>query len=421
MRVFLAITLLTVATVGFTVAQEASECEGALGGLRSKLEKVQQQLAAAEASGSSCTQEAAALKEKLAAAAGASSSEQDKLHAAVKEAEASLAATERQLSEAAGKLAASEKEVAALQAAVQDSKSAAAGCATAKGEVEAKLQAAHKEAAATLRSAESVQTASAAEVQKLRQEMDRVRAEAAAAKAQLVELEKHHNTSWLPHWAGEASRVARQNVGPALQQAQELAKQYTAQGSKAAQGLWSSHAKPAVERGLAFAKEKSGQLNAAIEGHAGASWPKLQAALGSAGAHAASAAGAARKAAVAGAAAAHKRALQAWQSDAVAAVRPTLEAMAHKAAATVRQVQAELETLLISLLAKSNSTAPLARRPYVTWMVYGALLVPLVTFGMPLLGLRRSGPRARVGESSLSGGSSVPRSTKKKQKPAGGR
>jgi hypothetical protein len=56
------------------------QCEGALGGLRSKLEKVQQQLAAAEASGSSCTQEAAALKEKLAAAAGASSSEQDKLH-----------------------------------------------------------------------------------------------------------------------------------------------------------------------------------------------------------------------------------------------------------------------------------------------------------------------------------------------------
>ena len=41
------------------------------------------------------------------------------LQAAVKEAEASLAATERQLSEAAGKLAASEKEVAALQAAVQ--------------------------------------------------------------------------------------------------------------------------------------------------------------------------------------------------------------------------------------------------------------------------------------------------------------
>ena len=258
-----------------------------------------------------------------------------------------------------------------------------------------------------------------------------VRAEAAAAKAQLVELEKHHNTSWLPHWAGEASRVARQNLGPALQQAQELAKQYTAQGSKAAQGLWSSHAKPAVERGLAFAKEKSGQLNAAIEGHVGASWPKFQAALGSAGAHAAAAAGAARKAAAAGAAAAHKRALQAWQSDAVAAVRPTLEAMAHKAAAKARQVQAELETLLIrwgwvrvaqgaqinwwglrlvwqgltlhslpcrfaraclpthpafcspalpgaspppprpcrSLLAKSNSTAPLARRPYVTWMV----------------------------------------------------
>jgi Tfp pilus assembly protein FimV len=41
------------------------------------------------------------------------------LQKAVKEAEASLAATERQLSEAAGKLAASEKEVAALQAAVQ--------------------------------------------------------------------------------------------------------------------------------------------------------------------------------------------------------------------------------------------------------------------------------------------------------------
>jgi hypothetical protein len=58
--------------------------------------------------------------------------------------------------------------------ALQDSKSAAAGCATAKGEVEAKLQAAHTEAAATLRSAESVQTASAAEVAKLRQEMDRV-------------------------------------------------------------------------------------------------------------------------------------------------------------------------------------------------------------------------------------------------------
>jgi hypothetical protein len=181
-----------------------------------------------------------------------------------------------------------------------------------------------------------------------------VRAEAAAAKGQLVELEKHHNTSWLPHWAGEASRVARQNVGPALQQAQDLAKQYTAQGSKAAQGLWSAHAKPAVERGLAFAKEKSGQLNAAIEGHAGASWPKLQAALGSAGAHAAAAAAAAHKAAVAVASAARKHALQAWHSEAVAAVRPTLEALARKAAAKARQVQAELETLLIRCVGAAN-------------------------------------------------------------------
>ena len=68
------------------------QCEGALGGLRRKLEKVQQQLAAAEASGSSCTKEAGALKERLAAAAGAASSQQAKLQVGAGQARLGLGA-----------------------------------------------------------------------------------------------------------------------------------------------------------------------------------------------------------------------------------------------------------------------------------------------------------------------------------------
>lgn len=69
------------------------------------------------------------------------------------------------------------------------------------------------------------------------------------------------------------------------------------------------------------------------------------------------------------------------------------------------------------LLSGSNSTAPFARRPYVTYMVHAALAVPLVTLGLPLLGLRRGGSRVRTGESTGSGG--VPMSTKRRKHKAG--
>lgn len=52
-------------------------------------------------------------------------------------------------------------------------------------------------------------------------------------------------------------------------------------------------------------------------------------------------------------------------------------------------------------------------------MVYAALAVPLVTVGLPLLGLRRGGSRARGGESTGSGG--VPMSTKRRKQNRPGR
>lgn len=87
-------------------------------------------------------------------------------------------------------------------------------------------------------------------------------------------------------------------------------------------------------------QKKGAQLNAAIEARAGDSWPKAKAAAGSAFE-------AARRAALSGWAAARKAALAAWHSDALAAVRPTLGAAAQRGAAQARQVQAELEELLI--------------------------------------------------------------------------
>ncbi len=101
------------------------------------------------------------------------------------------------------------------------------------------------------------------------------------------------------------------------------------QGTQAAQALWHTHGKPAISQGLAFARTKSAQLNAAIEARAGDSWPKAKAAVGAAWK------------------AAHKAALQAWHSPALAAVRPALAKGYAQAAEQAAKVQGELEQLLI--------------------------------------------------------------------------
>lgn len=95
-----------------------------------------------------------------------------------------------------------------------------------------------------------------------------------------------------------------------------------------------------MDQGLAFARTKSAELNAAIEARAGDSWPKAQAAIGAAWQ-------AARKAALQAWQAARKAALQAWHSQALAAVRPALAKGYAHAAEQAAKVQGELEQLLI--------------------------------------------------------------------------
>jgi hypothetical protein len=100
------------------------------------------------------------------------------------------------------------------------------------------------------------------------------------------------------------------------------------------------HGRPALDAGLALAQHKASQLNAAIEARAGDSWPKARAAV-------ASAAAAAAKHGSAAASAVSKAALAAWHSEAVAKVRPAVEAAAARGAAVASQVLTELEELLI--------------------------------------------------------------------------
>ncbi|KAI7837404.1 hypothetical protein COHA_008771 [Chlorella ohadii] len=417
MKALAVLALLLSASACLAAAQEAGEC----GDLRSKLSTVEKRLAAAEASSASCTKEAGGLKSKLeqaeaAAAKGAASLKElqakleaaptaaaiDEAKASAAAAQASLTASERKLSEATAKLEAGEKELAALKAAVQAAKDEAGSCSARKSKLEGSLKKAAEDAAAKLKAAEASQAALKADLAKARDELDRVRGEASASRAQLAELERL-KAAWLPYWAEEATASLRAAAGPAVAQATA----YAAEGGKAAGQLWQSHGKPALERGLSLAKEKGAQLNKAIEAKAGDKWPQAQAAVASAWRQACAAAAAAWGTA--------SRAAQAvWQSEALAAVRPTLAAGAAKASAMWEQVQGELEGMLINLLSKNNNTAPLARRPYVTYMVYAGVLVPLVTFGLPLLGLRRAGPKA--GESSQSTGSAPLSSKKKKNK-----
>ncbi|KAL4420055.1 hypothetical protein ABPG77_007494 [Micractinium sp. CCAP 211/92] len=363
---------------GTAWAQDEVACDPAA------LSDLQSQLKAAQASRSSCTAEAAGLKDKL------------------QEAEASLAANAAALKDLQSKLVSApdsgalEKERAELQAAakaakaeVEAARSEAGSCAVKHATCEGSLKAAADEAAAKVAAAESSQTGLAKQLEGLKAELDRVQAEASAAKASLAKLE----AAWLPRWAEHASRQAAASVGPALGQA----KQYAAQGTQAAQALWHTHGKPAISQGLAFARTKSAQLNAAIEARAGDSWPKAKAAVAAAWK------------------AAHKAALQAWHSPALAAVRPALAKGYAQAAEQAAKVQGELEQLLISLLSKHDTTVPLARRPYVTYIVYAALVVPLVAFGLPLLGLRRA-PKPRVGEN---GPGSTPSSARKKKRVRG--
>lgn len=281
-------------------AQDEAACDPvALSDLRSQLE-------AAQASRSSCTEEAAGLKGKLQQAeaslatnaaalkdlesklaagpdAGAVEKERSELQAAAQAAKDSLAAAEgqladatRRLGEATDKLARAEGETAALKKAAQEAQAAAdaakaeaesvrgeaGSCAARHATCEGSLKAAADEAAAKVAAAESSQAGLAKQLEELKAELARVRSDAAAAKASLAKLE----SAWLPRWAEQATRQAAARVGPALDQA----KQYAAQGTQAAQALWHARGKPALSQGLALARTKSAQLNAAIEARAGA-------------------------------------------------------------------------------------------------------------------------------------------------------
>ncbi|KAI3431278.1 hypothetical protein D9Q98_004339 [Chlorella vulgaris] len=406
MRSRLAIALALAACTVCAFAQDATtECEAPLAEMLSKLSDAQARLAAAEASGGSCTAEAAELKAKLqqledsvsssdqAAADLAAKLEatQAQLAAApdaatVEQIKAAAAAAEARLAEAERQLAAKEGEASGAQANLLK-------CGT-------NLQSKADEFAALRRSAEEASTA----VGSCSERQQALEAAVAEARAKAEALE----AAWLPPWA--ATRVV-----PALTQAQELALQYTAQGHHGARYMWHTHGKPTLDRSLALAQSKAAQLNAAIESKAGDSWPKFKAGVAAASGAAAKGAAVAAKHAAAAAAAGKKAALVAWNSEAVALVRPTLVKVGGRVAAQAQLVQRELEELLISLLAKNNNSAPLARRPYVTYMVYAALVVPLVAFGMPLLGLRRSA--RQPAESNLSSGGH-PMSTKRRKKPA---
>ncbi len=70
----------------------------------------------------------------------------------------------------------------------------------------------------------------------------------------------------------------------------------------------------------------------------------------------------------------------------VVAAKAAIAQALDKSKETFEKVVAELEALLISVLQKAPNTAPLARKPYVTYMVYLMLGAPVVALGLPLLG-----------------------------------
>eukprot|EP00887_Chlorella_sp_A99_P002236 scaffold10.g2236.t1 len=411
--------LLVAVLLGLAWAARAQDVEDA-GTLATKLSEVEAKLASVERESSSCSADREGLWGKLTAAEQAIKALEAKLaapspedpavkqlRAAAKAAKASLAAAETRLGEAEGKAAEAQDKAARLEAALAEARAAADGCSAARGAVEG----AAEEARRRLKEAQTAARAAADELTGLKEEAAQARAEAAVHRAQYEELSAHHAGAWLPHWADERAKAALAAAGPAVGAA-----------SAHAQELWAAHAGPSLQRGASLAAEKGAELGAAanrlLERSVGDYLPRARAMVATHWPHA-------RAAVAAGAAAVRKRVRAAWESEAVARVRPALATAAASARRQSQVVVGELEVLLIGLLSKQQSTIALARKPYATYMVYALLGAPLLVVGLPLLGLLLGGRRRAPSVAAESQGTPFPSAKKKKKvgdsRPAGQR
>ena len=187
-------------------------------------------------------------------------------------------------------------------------------------------------------------------------------AEAAVHRQQYEELQAHHAAAWVPHWLDEGRKAALAAAGPALASATQSAKLYTSAGTAKGQALWAANAGPKVQRYATLARDQASELaekaGAFLGRVGGKHLPGVKAAWAKHWPRA-------KDAATGAAAAVARHANAAWESEAVASVRPALTAAAKAVKEQSRVVVGELEALLIGLLKKQQSTIALARKPYV--------------------------------------------------------
>lgn len=402
-RIAVLCALVTLVLVGVRAqdAAEESSANAEVAALKAKLEK-------ALAKGSTCTnslkETQASVKElekQLATVPHANklAAERKQLEAAAQEAKELLAVAEDRLKTAERKLAERVKEVTGLKnkvkAAEQESQSCASGLETSDAKAE--------EARRQLDQAVAGQKSAEGQLADLKDALKRAQAEAHVAREQYEALA----AAWLPHWLEGSRKAAMASVGPAA----SVAAAYASQGAAAAQELWAIHGAPVVAAGSTIARQKSAALGARVDavlssGAAAKHWARVKAIAADSWPRV-------RGAGVSAAGAVVQGAHQAWNSKAVAAVRPALLAAAAKAKVQAALVQDELERALISVLAKQQSTIALARKPYVTYIVHSLFVIPLVALGMPALGLLLRGGKRRTGGSSATPGSASKRKGKK--------
>ncbi|GAB4819531.1 hypothetical protein N2152v2_006577 [Parachlorella kessleri] len=291
------------------------------------------------------------------------------------------------------KLQAANKEVTDLQAKVNAwyqeaerlKKVAESGAVEAKQKLEAAAKAAEAKLSdaikardvqkADLAAALKARDAKEAELAALQKELRKAREAAESFEA----LRAHHESAWLPHWLDKLSRSALEAARPTLLAGRELAVKYSGESGKKAAEFWSIHVTPALKNAFAVLKVKASQLSDVVEKQL----PQVKTA----------------------ATRAHAAAVDALQSKQVAAAKAATLDSIRKSRETFDTVVSELEAFLITFFQKYPNTKPLARKPYVTYIVYLAMVVPVVAVGMPLLGKLLSGGAgsAEPASSSLSG------------------
>lgn len=94
--------------------------------------------------------------------------------------------------------------------------------------------------------------------------------------------------------------------------------------------------------------------------------------------------------------------------------------LAAKAQQTSSLVVSELESGLITLLKKSPSSVPLARKPYVTYMAYAIVGAPLAALALGLLGQLFGGRSSGSGEAPSASQASKGAKVAKRHKKVGG-